>query len=242
MTDLQPEALNCPNCGAAVSSDKTLCEFCRSRLKTVACASCLGLMFEGSKFCTHCGAKTTAVKATNETAGECPRCHRHLDVLQIGALAALECTRCGGFWLDVEPFEELCLSHENQAAVLGVVNGRTPEVTDPQPIRYVPCPVCKQLMNRSNFAHASGIIIDLCKQHGVWFDSGELQKIFDFINKGGLARAREKEKLGLEEERATLREEQRKLGVLEHNLGGMSFDHDEPKRGFGGIIASLFEL
>ena len=40
--------------------------------------------------------------------------------------------------------------------------------------RYLPCPVCKSLMNRVNFAHHSGIVIDLCGKDGVWFDRDEL--------------------------------------------------------------------
>ncbi|CAN5598132.1 hypothetical protein BH24ACI3_BH24ACI3_11000 [soil metagenome] len=47
---IQPKALNCPNCGGAVMSDRIECEFCRSRLKIVGCPACLGLMFLGSKF------------------------------------------------------------------------------------------------------------------------------------------------------------------------------------------------
>ncbi|MDQ3219472.1 MAG: hypothetical protein M3Q26_01810 [Acidobacteriota bacterium] len=46
---MQPEALNCPNCGGAVTSDKTQCQFCKSRLKTVGCPSCLGVMFLGNR-------------------------------------------------------------------------------------------------------------------------------------------------------------------------------------------------
>ncbi|HKX85019.1 MAG TPA: zinc ribbon domain-containing protein, partial [Pyrinomonadaceae bacterium] len=50
------QSLHCPNCGGAVMSDRTVCEYCRSRLKTVGCAKCLGMMFLGSKYCDHCGA------------------------------------------------------------------------------------------------------------------------------------------------------------------------------------------
>jgi hypothetical protein len=63
---MQTEALNCPNCGAAVASDRTQCEFCKSRLKTVGCPSCLGLMFLGSKFCGHCGAAAAEAELIEE--------------------------------------------------------------------------------------------------------------------------------------------------------------------------------
>ena len=48
-------------------------------------------------------------------------------------------------------------------------------------------------MNRLNFGRVSGVIIDLCKGHGVWFDPGELQRALTFVAGGGLTRMRESE-------------------------------------------------
>jgi hypothetical protein len=56
-------------------------------------------------------------------------------------------------------------------------------------------------MNRFNFAHLSGVIVDVCKGHGIWFDADELRRIVEFIRGGGLVRAREHERLELERER-----------------------------------------
>ena len=39
----------------------------------------------------------------------------------------------------------------------------------------------------------SGVVIDWCKGHGYWFDTHELQKIVEFVNAGGLDKARERE-------------------------------------------------
>src|SRR3712207_7332440 len=52
--------------------------------------------------------------------------------------------------------------------------------------RSLPCPSCKQLMHRVNFAGQSGVIIDMCKDHGVWFEREELRKIVEFIRAGGM--------------------------------------------------------
>lgn len=48
-------------------------------------------------------------------------------------------------------------------------------------------------MNRRNFGGVSGVIIDLCKDHGVWLDNQELNRIVQFIESGGMDRAREVE-------------------------------------------------
>src|SRR5260221_8443341 len=97
-------------------------------------------------------------------------------------------------------------------------------------IRYVPCPDCKQLMNRSNFAHSSGVIIDICKQHGVWFDAEELPKIIEFIQKGGMNIAREREIKELQDERSRLRDERRKTGMQDESFGvGNLWDENEQR-------------
>jgi Zn-finger nucleic acid-binding protein len=233
------EALNCPNCGGAVQSDRTQCEFCSSRLKTVACPKCLGMMFLGSKFCGHCGERASSVEVLDsEKPGDCPRCKLGLEALMIDSTSVRECARCGGFWTSPQTFEAICADKEKQSAVLQFISTHVAENKAPPPITYVPCPDCKQLMNRSNFARSSGVIIDLCKQHGVWFDADELPKIIEFIDKGGLTRAREKEKISLEEERGRLRDEQRKLAMMERRGGGRTRDDDWG----GGAIAALFDL
>jgi Zn-finger nucleic acid-binding protein len=240
---METESLNCPNCGAAVSSDRTQCEFCKSRLKTVGCPECLGLMFLGSKFCGHCGARAANAEVVEtQNAGDCPRCKRGLQAVNIDGEELRECLKCGGLWTSAETFEELCSDKEHQSAVLRHVGHPERNLTATAPVSYVPCPDCKQLMNRSNFARSSGVIIDLCKQHGVWFDAGELPKIIEFIDKGGLARSREKEKVELQDERNRLQEEQRKLAMMERRSGSSRFSNDQQGGGFGGVIAALFDL
>jgi Zn-finger nucleic acid-binding protein len=204
------EALNCPNCGSGVSSDKTECSFCGSRLRTMACTSCLGAMFVGSKFCAHCGSKVILAKISEEKVGDCPRCKVRLKLLQIGETNLRECSDCDGLWVGVETFEEVCANHEKQAEVLRVVRENIVHKT-PSKIRYVPCPDCKNLMNRNNFAKISGVVVDICKQHGVWCDAEELPRIIEFIRKGGLDHAREKDKIYLEEQRKMLIEQQRQM-------------------------------
>ena len=87
----------------------------------------------------------------------------------------------------------------------GSVLPRPPQM-DPtqQEIFYRPCPVCADLMNRFNFAGCSGVILDACKPHGVWFDADELRRIVEFIRGGGLDVARGLEKDSLEDERRRL--------------------------------------
>lgn len=202
------EALNCPNCGAGVASDSSRCQFCRTRLKTMACPSCLGLMFVGAKFCDHCGAIAAPVNVDLEhDAGDCPRCRKPLEYSTTAETTFRGCAECDGIWLDAETFERLCADKEKQSAVLSFLANRTVRPNSQTKINYVPCPDCHQLMNRNNFARASGVIVDICKQHGLWFDADELSAIFEFIQKGGMELARKRELREIEQARDELRDE-----------------------------------
>jgi Zn-finger nucleic acid-binding protein len=59
-------------------------------------------------------------------------------------------------------------------------------------------------MTRRNFGQSSGVIIDVCRRHGVWFDRGELPRVIQFVEAGGLGltRARQREALLAKERQA----------------------------------------
>jgi Zn-finger nucleic acid-binding protein len=121
---------------------------------------------------------------------------------RIGDLEVLACLACGGLWLDRAMFEQLGASRERQGAVLGALPvPPAPPVMALEPVRYRPCPACQQRMNRVNYAKRSGVILDVCRAHGLWFDRDELHQVLTFIEKGGLDRARERELEDLKEAR-----------------------------------------
>lgn len=229
-----PESLNCPNCGAAVSTDSANCLFCQARLATVACPSCFGMMFIGSRHCQHCGAQAARIE---ENAGEvakrnCPRCGIDLKRAIVGSVELRECERCVGLWVDVSSFEKICAEREQQSAVLGAASPVPAGLKDfdaGKRVRYVPCPVCNELMNRVNFARCSGVVIDVCKGHGTWFDRDEMQKIVEFIREGGLEASRSKEKQQISDEWQKLRREQLASSSGDSQiLGSIGLNEDRP--------------
>lgn len=207
-------ALRCPGCGAPAAADSVACDYCGSALATVTCPSCFASMFAGSRFCAHCGAETTRELLDDATPQACPRCRAELELLRLGGTTLRSCTGCGGLWLEPAALQQLCDAHEQRAGVTSVLAARVPTGTgSPDVIRYVPCPTCAKLMNRVNFSHSSGVIVDICKQHGVWLDRGELQRVLGFVDAGGLAVARDRE-------RERLVEEQRRLKALQTASSG----------------------
>lgn len=240
---MQVETLNCPNCGAAVSSDAPQCQYCTSRLATVACPSCFGMMFKGTKHCPRCGTAADQVAAADLPARNCPRCRVEMQAVVIGAAAVRECSGCSGLWLDVSSFEKICANREQQAAVLGGASpAPTHEASDAvSKVSYVPCPECAKLMNRINFARCSGVIVDICKGHGTWFDRDELSRIVEFIRAGGLDAARAKEKTQLDEARRNLELEQ--LAADSRRSSMLGIDHEDHRlsgiASAGGLLKIL---
>jgi len=183
------------------------------------------MMFIGSKHCPRCGAAAALVAPADMPVRDCPRCRTAMEPLTIGTVAVRECMKCEGLWLDVPSFEKICADREQQSAVLGAASpAPTHSAADAvNKVSYVPCPECGQLMNRINFSRCSGVIIDVCRGHGSWFDRDELSRIIEFIRGGGLEAARNKDKAQLEEARRELEAERAHAS----SKGLLGFEHDE---------------
>ena len=149
-----------------------------------------------------------------------------MPLVTIGGATVRECERCLGLWLDVASFEKICADREQQAAVLGAASHAANDAAlETSKVNYVPCPECSQLMNRLNFARCSGVIVDICKQHGTWFDRDELSRIVEFIHGGGLNTARSREKIEIAEQRERLRQEQLRASL--QGFHGLTADDDD---------------
>jgi Zn-finger nucleic acid-binding protein len=122
------------------------------------------------------------------TGRPCPRCSGALCSLRVQQTELLACERCFGTFLSNEAV--LRLDGPLGASLRGTQ--KQPATVAPGPVRYIPCVTCRQLMNRQVFARISGVIVDVCKDHGVWFDTGELEAVIEFIEAGGLEAARER--------------------------------------------------
>jgi len=229
---MSASTLNCPSCGASLSPDSTSCPYCNTRLATISCPSCFGLAFLGSKFCPHCGQALASPASTGEGHLPCPLCRIPLEELSLGHIRLRDCQKCCGIWVDTATFQKICADREEQAAVLG---SPTPILRDENSPRraYIACPQCGELMTPTQFSRSSGVIIDICRAHGVWFDREELRRIIEFIRSGGLDRAREFEKDELDRER---REIDAKKYDLSHE------EHLSTIASTGGLLDLLFRL
>lgn len=206
-----PRPLKCGRCGAPLQVDAAKCAYCDAEITieerglSGVCPVCFARLLTGARFCTECGIEIApqALRAVEEGT-VCPRCRSALRSRTVGHTALVECGGCGGLWISQDDLDRICEKADEEELVSRALASSQPShpVDPSQGPAYLPCPTCHDLMVRRNFGGTSGILIDVCRGHGVWLDHRELERILEFVRKGGLmaARAREVERLAHEAE------------------------------------------
>jgi len=196
--------VRCTSCGAPRTSGAESCKFCSADytlherdLHTI-CSSCMARVSDKARFCHHCGTPIVSADDAGEaTDRSCPTCGvKHLlHSRKFGSVhvSLLECGRCAGIWLDREAFELLADKARVQAlpemvSTAAAADDAGLSTAQKGPL-YRHCPRCREMMNRRNFGRRSGVIVDVCKEHGTWFDAHELDRILRWVRRGGEERA-----------------------------------------------------
>lgn len=136
------------------------------------------------------------VRAPSGGGATCPDCHLELEAAPSGPIVARRCGGCRGIWLDPVSFQRVCEDEtpadaSRDATTCASGAGAVGRAHGPEErVRYRGCPECGEVMDRRNFARVSGVVIDVCRPHGAWFDRGELGAIRRFLREGGLERHR----------------------------------------------------
>lgn len=120
----------------------------------------------------------------------CPHCQVALaatSLLDAGTVEVDVCPQCRGVWFDVGELEAVLDAVRDPEARVDrhLIASLADRNAAPRDVRYIPCPVCRQMMNRCTHGHRSGIVVDRCAPHGVWLDGGELEGLFDWVAAGG---------------------------------------------------------
>ncbi len=103
----------------------------------------------------------------------CPVCKEPMIILELNKVEIDFCPNCSGIWLD-EGELELLYSIEKSGNELRKLFTQTDSVRE----KSYKCPICRKRMLKTKF-NDSDIIIDKCRNnHGLWFDKGELEKVF----------------------------------------------------------------
>jgi Zn-finger nucleic acid-binding protein len=125
-----------------------------------------------------------------------------------------ECPSCEGVFVEHGVLRRLLDPGDLGGEVLAGFAPGTPELTTRGGPMYVKCPRCRGVMNRRQFASGARVVVDVCRGHGVWFDTAELRAVAAFAEAGGMARAAAadaeraaKERAAAQKELAALRAE-----------------------------------
>lgn len=241
--------VRCSSCGAS-RGDGTNCQFCGSTftlherdLNTI-CPGCMSRISDSAKFCHSCGVLIAADSAGTEAAdSDCPACGDvKLFSRQIGEekLAILECHQCAGLWVGEQVFRHLELRAKQKIGDTMARQGparSTPEALNRSgnTMVYRPCVVCGKLMNRQNYGRRSGVIIDRCGDHGIWFDNDELSTILGWIQEGGLDHSRKVEE---EKQIARVKDRQMSAAFFEEQSDrlGKNKRYQDPFYGLAGAL------
>jgi Zn-finger nucleic acid-binding protein len=164
---------NCTSCSAPLPLNSVICDYCGSR-NNVDLTSI-------NHYTTH----------DIDTERICPICNIPLKTIDLGIDGKFfieRCEECFGLFFDPSELEAL-LEHsvknvfEINRSFLAKFN-LTGQTTS-RVATYVKCPVCSKMMNRINFGARSGVVVDRCKEHGVWLDAGELRQLSEWMKAGG---------------------------------------------------------
>jgi Zn-finger nucleic acid-binding protein len=163
----------CSSCNAPLPAGSQVCEFCRSRTDI----DLKGIHF----YTTH----------ESDSARICPRCNIKLKTIDLklnGTFLIERCEECLGLFFDPNELEallEASIANVFKIDRNGLDSINLRRKTDQHAVAYIKCPICAQLMHRVNFGTRSGVIVDRCKNHGVWLDGGELRHLMEWMKLGG---------------------------------------------------------
>jgi hypothetical protein len=255
--------VRCAACGAPRNGNEAACRFCGSSFTVherdidTICPGCMARVSGSARFCSHCGSPILVDQAAASASPlRCPACspERPLGSRRLAGepVAISDCAVCGGIWVEKSVFEIL-LARARQAqlgtAVLALggagagtersAAGSEVDAAAPRGPLYRPCAVCHRLMNRQNFGRKSGVIVDLCRDHGLWFDLQELPRALRWIQAGGEEQARRRDG---EEAQAKLRQE-RLDGASSKGIepGGWSYAGGDDPDLFDSLLAVFGE-
>jgi Zn-finger nucleic acid-binding protein len=108
---------------------------------------------------------------------ECPRCRAKLRATEAHGVPLFGCGVCGGFFLDNDASTRITRAADREIAAISeraATQAVTAVNTAPAGLA---CPSCSRPMQR---VRARGAIdLDICNEHGTWFDAGEVRRVMD---------------------------------------------------------------
>ncbi len=163
------------------------------------CLSCSAPLPANTNLCSYCKVRNDVDLhgkhhfsiSSKHSKRICPHCQIPLQTIKLKLQENFyieRCKSCFGLFFDPGEIETLLQSSVSNVFEINVKllkNINKDRYQKKKQFSYIKCPVCRVLMNRVNFAHRSGVIIDRCKNHGIWLNNGEITHLMEWKKAGG---------------------------------------------------------
>jgi|GEM_PF-2880598 len=100
----------------------------------------------------------------------CPECDRKFSLLKIKGTEVDFCSYCKSYWFD-----------SGELAAITDQGTDIPDTTLRSREAKHPCPVCGEIMKEHIYLRGNNLLVDRCPEHGVYLESGELQRALDAL-------------------------------------------------------------
>jgi len=162
------------------------------------CINCSAPLPANTNRCQYCGTRNdvdlsgkrdySVVREQSELL--CPHCRKPLQTIDInlnGTFLIERCENCFGLFFDPGQVETLLDSAVANVFQINLqhIDTINQDRFQSEAAKYIKCPVCQVLMNRKAYGYRSGVVIDYCKNHGVWLDNGEITHLLEWKKAGG---------------------------------------------------------
>jgi Zn-finger nucleic acid-binding protein len=116
--------------------------------------------------------------AYTEISMNCVTCNKPMVVLELQEVEIDYCLACGGVWLDAGEIELLLDSRPEAEKLLAQLGERPNRQAGSRK-----CPICLKKMEIISISPKDKVQIDHCrKNHGLWFDRGELETVLTIFD------------------------------------------------------------
>lgn len=163
------------------------------------CAFCSAPLVANNQYCRYCGNRNDIdlkghieFNTDNEfNQYPCPHCLTKLTYLELKVdrgYRIARCQSCLGIFLERRILERLLEEAVSPVQTINIQQLQAINLDrfpNQRPVKYIRCPICQSFMQRTNFAYRSGVIVDICRNHGIWLDAGELIQLMEWKRAGG---------------------------------------------------------
>ena len=143
------------------------------------CSHCGRIAPPNKETCLYCGEKID--RSFEDLVISCPACANEMEKRTVEEVVIDHCADCNGVWLDKSELEQLAQKFVSPERIQPAGESAKKSNRNQTGHPYRKCPRCKQLMLVKNYKK-SGVMIDVCGYHGLFFDDGEVSRAIKMVN------------------------------------------------------------